>query len=106
MDYTSELIVTLTGFALSLFFAYFPGVKNWFDELPSEQKPLLNLGVLFAVAVGAYLYKCRLEPVCLQTNLEMAIIAFIGAMVTNQTTYQIGVKQQKRAERRAQMDAE
>jgi hypothetical protein len=95
MDFTSEFLVTLTGLVLSLFFAYFPGVKVWFDKLDPVYKPLLNLGILLLVSVGAYLYKCRLEPVCLQANLEMAFLAFFGAVVANQTTYGVAVRQVK-----------
>lgn len=97
MDLTSELIVSLSGIVVSLFFAYFPGVKAWFDALNPIHKPLWNLGVLFVVAAGAYLYGCRLDAACLQAGLENAILAFIGALVANQTTFAVAVKQVKRA---------
>ena len=96
MELTSELIVTLSGVVLSLFFAYFPGVKAWFEQLDPVYKPLLNLGVLLVVATGAYLYGCRLDAACLSQNLEGAIFAFVGALVANQTTFQVAVKQVKR----------
>lgn len=96
MELTSELIVTLSGVVVSLFFAYFPGVKNWFDALDPVHKPLWNLGVLFLVTAGAFLYSCRLDAACLSANLEGAVFAFIGALVANQTTFQVAVKQIKR----------
>ena len=49
---TPELLVALTGAVLSLLFAYFPWVKDWFDNVPSIWKPLLNAGILLVVALG------------------------------------------------------
>lgn len=96
IDLTAELIVSLSGIVVSLFFAYFPGVKNWFDALDPVYKPLWNLGVLLLVSIGAYLYGCRLDAACLSSHLEATVLAFIGALVSNQATFQIAVKQVKR----------
>ena len=94
---TPELIAALAGAITSLLFAYLPGLKNWFDGLDSQYKPLVNAAVLFLATAGYLLYSCRLDWACVAGNLEQAIWAFIAALMANQTTYLVGVRQFKRS---------
>ena len=95
---TPEQLVVLLGAVLSLVFAYFPWVKDWFDGLDSKVKPLLNAGLLLALALAlvgvsctglAYYFECS------TTGLVEALIVWLLAVVANQATYAVAVRQIK-----------
>lgn len=98
MDMTPDALVTLAGVILSLVFAYLPGAKDWFDGLDRQYKPLFMAGVLLVVAAGKLLYDCQLQPACLELNWSTALWTWLIALVANQTTFAVGVKQIKAAE--------
>lgn len=94
---SEDLILSLVGIFTSLIYANLPGVKRWFEQLPSDYKPLVNLATIFVVAVGVLVYNCRGDGACYAANYEAAIRSFIFAVISNQTTYMVGVRQQKKA---------
>jgi len=97
--WTPELLITISGIAVSLLFAYFPVVKDWFAGLDDRWKPLVNLFTLLAITLIRVLYVCKVDWECIKLEAPMALAAFIAAIVTNQATFQVLVKQFKRASR-------
>jgi hypothetical protein len=95
MEWSSEILLALVGAVLSLVFAYFPWVKTWFEGVPSEFKPLLNVAVLLVVTAGRLLWLCQFAPACLGAEWQHALTAFFAAIVANQTTYFVAVRQFK-----------
>jgi hypothetical protein len=53
-----EELALLLGAILSLVFAYFPWIKDWFDDLDSVWKPLLNAGLLLVLALALVGLNC------------------------------------------------
>jgi hypothetical protein len=49
---TPDILSAAGGILLSLVFSYAPGVRPWFAALEPQQKALVNLGSVVAVAVG------------------------------------------------------
>ena len=96
MEWTADGLVALSGIALSLIFAYLPWVKDWFESLDSKVKPLMNLGVLVVIVIARLLIVCKADWDCIQVQLPIALVAFGAAMITNQTTYQVVVRQFKK----------
>lgn len=96
-EWTPDGLVALTGVVISLVFAYFPWVRDWFDKLDPYKKPLVNLLAVLAVTSGNLLIVCKIEVVCLQNELPVALSTFVAALILNQTTYQFGVRQIKQA---------
>lgn len=96
MDWTGDALVAVSGIVVSLVFAYFPWVKDWFDKLEPTQKPLANLLVLLGVATANLLWKCRLVEVCYQNQYPLAVGAFVAALLMNQGTFSYAVKQFKK----------
>jgi len=93
---TPELLVALTGAVLSLLFAYFPWVKDWFDNVPSIWKPLLNAGILLVVALGLVGASCLGFVdyfACSLAGVYEAVMLWIIALVGNQLAYQVLVRQ-------------
>jgi hypothetical protein len=97
---TPEFLAGLAGVVLSLVFAYFPWVKTWFDNLKSEYKPLLNAGILLAIALAMVGLGC--EPLgwvdyfeCSTAGLLEAAKLWVLALVGNIATYTFGVRQFK-----------
>lgn len=99
MDITfqPDAILALTGVVLSLVFGYLPMVKDWFDSVPSTYKPLLMAGVLLLVTVGKLVAECNGSFACMGVNWQLAFWGWFGALVANQTTYAVAVKQPKHA---------
>lgn len=93
-----EELVALLGVILSLVFAYFPWIKDWFDGLDSVWKPLLNAGLLLVLALGlvglgcldlAYYFECS------QAGVIEALKVWVMAVIANQATYAVAVRQFK-----------
>lgn len=96
IDWTADGIVALSGILVSFVFAYFPWIKDWFDTLDSKVKPMVNLGVLAVIVVGRLLIGCDANWECIQSQAPSAFSAFFAALLLNQGTYQIGVRQFKK----------
>jgi hypothetical protein len=95
---TPEQLVVLLGAVLSLVFAYFPWVKDWFEGLDSVWKPLLNAGLLLALALALVGLGC-LNVVdyfeCSTAGLMEAVILWLYALTANLVTYVVAVRQIK-----------
>jgi hypothetical protein len=95
---TPELLAAITGAVLSLLFAYFPWLKEQFDKVPSVWKPILNAGILLVVALGIVGAGC-LGLVnyfaCSLDGVYEALYVWLLALVGNQLTYQVLVRQVK-----------
>lgn len=95
---TPEQLAALLGSILALVFAYFPWVKDWFDGLDSVWKPLLNAGLLLVLALVLVGLNC-IDFVnyfeCSQAGLIEALMVWLLAIVANQVTYAVAVRQIK-----------
>jgi hypothetical protein len=95
---TSEGLAVLLGTLLSLFFAYVPWIKDKFDKLDSKWKPLLNAGlllVLAAILVGLDCANVTNYFGCSQAGVIQALQVWFFAVVANQATYAVAVRQVK-----------
>jgi hypothetical protein len=100
---TPEQLALLLGAILSLVFAYFPWVKDWFDGLDSVWKPLLNAGLLLALALalvglghGVGICLNLLDYFeCSQVGVIDALLVWLLALVGNQAAYLTFVRQFK-----------
>jgi hypothetical protein len=93
---TSEVLAALLGTLLSLFFAYIPWVKDKFEQLNSKWKPLLNAGLLLilaAILVGLDCANVTFYFGCDQAGVLQALQVWFFAVVANQTTYFVAVRQ-------------
>lgn len=92
---TADAVQAGLSIALSLFFAYFPGVSTWYDGLKSETKPLIQLGII-AAGVLAYAFAgCNFIPACLIANWPEIGGVFLACLTANNMTYQHLVRQFK-----------
>lgn len=89
---TPEGLSALVGLVLSLAFSYLPGLRNWFESLPSEQKALTMGAALVFFSVGSLLFSCRMETACLTASWEQYFTVLIAALVANQSTYLLAVR--------------
>lgn len=105
MNITPDALVALMGIVLSFFFAYFPGARDWFDQLDPRMKPLFMAGVLLVVALGKLAYDCAAVWACIQLNIGSALVTWLIALMLNQTAYATGVKQFKIADWNAKVHA-
>lgn len=94
-ELTVEFLTALAAGGLSFFFAYFPKVKEWFDALPSEYKPLINAGVLFLAAAGYLLVQCNFDNACVEANWQKVAVLWVQALIANQGAYLAFIKQNK-----------
>ena len=93
---TAEQISAIAATALSLFLAYFPFVKGWYDPLPNPQKVTVTGLLLVLVTAAALAYNCRADAAglaaCVAANWPAYASALIAALVANQGTYLLFVK--------------
>jgi len=98
MNYEPDVILALSGVALSLVFGYLPMVKDWYDNVPSQYKPLLMAGILLLVTAGKLVVDCEGSLACMGANWQAALWGWFGALIANQTTYLVGVRQVRQAQ--------
>ena len=95
---TPESLAALLGSILSLVFAYFPWIKDWYDGLDSVYKPILNAGLLLVLAFAVLGLGC-LNMVdyftCDQAGLLEVLRVWMLALVGNYLTYVTVVRQFK-----------
>ena len=97
MDMTPDGLVTLVGVVLSLVFGYIPWVKAWYDQMDSRYKPLFMAAALLLVAFGKLAVDCHLDAACLAANWERVLWVWLTALVANQTTFVVAVRQSRQA---------
>lgn len=88
---TPEIIVSVTGAAASLIFAYFPILRTWFAALRKEAQSGIMIGLMAATCVVMYLLNCNAiinaGIACSQDGVVRLIFDFILALMANQGTY-------------------
>ena len=93
-----EQLVALFGAVLAFAFGYFPWLKDWFEGLSSVWKPLVNAGLLLVLALalvglscGGFVdyFACGVEGVL------AALILWVKALLINQLTYTVFIRQYK-----------
>jgi len=90
--FSPVVLASIVGVILSVFFSYFPKVRDWFAALAGDQKRLIMLGCLVIVAGALYGLNCagwiQAEGLtCDQAGAVTLVNAFVAALVANQTTY-------------------
>jgi hypothetical protein len=96
---TPEILIALLGAILSLVFAYFPWLKDWFEALNPVYKPLLNAGLLLVLVYALFGLSCAgivTYFACTGQGALDALVIWFYAIVANQTAYQILVRQPTR----------
>jgi len=98
---SGEALSAVAGVILQLFFAYVPGVKDWYEKQSGSAKGGLQIGLLALLAFGGFLPVClgwfvnQLPLECSQAGVEQQIQNFIFALAANQGVYLTAVKPQK-----------
>ncbi len=96
---TPEQLVELLAIILALVFGYFPKIKEWFDSIKPVWKPLLNAGLLLALALALVGISCLNFIVyfdCSMDGVEVAVGIWWKAILLNQFTYAIAVNYPKK----------
>ena len=93
---SAELLSSIAGGVLSLFFSYVPGANTWFAGLQPTAKRLIMLalliltaGVVFGLSCTAWGPAWGFEISCDQGGAQKLVTAFFLALVANQATYGI-----------------
>ena len=97
---TPEVLIAIFGAILSLVFAYFPWIRQWFEALDPVYKPLLNAGLLLVLVYALYGLSCAgvlSYFACTGQGALDALVVWFYAIVANQTTYLVAVRQPKQA---------
>lgn len=93
----AELIALIAGVILSLAFSYIPGLNTKYAALSEELKKLIMIGLLAAVAFGAYGLSCAgwfedltgIVITCDKSGFVAVLKAFVAAAIGNQTTHRL-----------------
>lgn len=87
---TEQQLASVAGLALSLAFAYVPGLSDWYEGKNSQTKALIMAGLLLVVAAASYGLSCTGNYAlfeCTEAGAWTAVEVFIAALVANQGTY-------------------
>ena len=90
---SGEVLASLAGVVVQLFFAYFPGVKSWYEAQSGAVKGGMQIGILALLAFGGFLPVClgwftnQIPLTCDQAGVEQAVINFVLALAVNQGLY-------------------
>ena len=96
---TPQLLSSIAGIILSLLFSYIPGLSSWYDTLTATYKRLVMLALLAVTSLSAFGLAClgwlpyfNLNLACDQKGGVELLMAFVLALVANQSTYLITPK--------------
>jgi len=92
-------VVGILSIVMSVAFAYFPGLKSWYEAQEADVKGLVQIAGLLILSFGGLLPVCfgwfqQIPLTCDQVGVEQAAINFIVALGANQGTFAVinGVK--------------
>lgn len=96
-ELTPDLLAGAAGFVLSLAFSYVPRLNTSYAALAEETKRLTMLGLVVALAAGAYGLSCagvlaqlfNVQLACSQAGLLGLVRSVMIAAIINQTTYKL-----------------
>lgn len=93
---SAEMLSAVAGAVLSLLFSYVPGLNVWYASLESIYKRLIMAAMLLLVAASVFGLSCTswaaewgIEVTCDQPGLQVAMQAFLFALIANQSMYLI-----------------
>jgi hypothetical protein len=89
---TETTLASLAGVVLSLAFSYIPGLTEWFAKLTANNKRLIMLAALLAVALGLFGASCAgfsAQVACDMTDAKSMLSLFVSAAIANQTAYML-----------------
>ena len=89
---TAEELAAIAGVVISLAFSYVPKLEGWYDDLVTQSKSLVMLGVMVAVSMATFLLSCYgvLEVVvCTQAGAMGLFKVLVAALVANQVTHRL-----------------
>jgi hypothetical protein len=85
-------ILAIAGVILSLLFEYMPGLHTWYNGLVDNWQRVIMLCVILLVVGGAFGLSCYHWLnifACTGLGVREAVLAFIAALVANQSTHRI-----------------
>jgi hypothetical protein len=92
----SEQLSSIAGVALSLAFAYIPGVKEWYAGLEKTMKSTVMALLIIAIAIVAFGLSCydfvQIGIVCDKVGAVALVSNVIAALVANQSAYVLLVR--------------
>ena len=92
MNFTSELIGSIAGTALSLCASYIPGFRTWFAGLEAATKQFLMLGAITLVVavalVGNYFDFWSITTKDSAGAIHL-VLMWVMALVTNQSVFTV-----------------
>jgi hypothetical protein len=87
---TPELVLSISGVALSLIFEYFPWLARKYNALADDYQKLIMLGLLAAVNLGAYGLSCLGWLTVFKCgDYQALVMSFISSLVANQGTHRL-----------------
>jgi len=89
---SATAILAIAGVILSLLFEYMPGLHAWYNALTDNWQKVIMLCVILLVVAGAFGLSCAgwvSVFACTGSGAREAVLAFIAAIVANQSTHRI-----------------
>lgn len=90
-----ETLGSYAGIVLSLFMAYVPGVREWYDRQSAQMKATIMGGLLIVVALAVFGVSCgNLWPLveCSVNGAKGLFLIAVNTLIANQATYLLAVK--------------
>lgn len=101
---TADILISLSGAALSLLMFYIPPFRRWMDGQIGDWKFAFMAGFLL---VGAATYTagwCKFDWACFQVEAPSMLLVWVSALIANQTAYKAVVQPVKKASIRSELE--
>ena len=89
MTITPEQLAATAGLILALAVQYIPGLSAWYDTQGPTTKRGIMLAALLVAALGVTVWQCRADGACYSANWETVLVAFVSALLSNQSLARI-----------------
>jgi hypothetical protein len=90
---SADLLVSLTGLAISFLAFYIPPFRKLVDSLGEWKFGFMALTMLLVAVIYSVSW-CNFDIQCLKTDISSILMIWIAGLGMNQSTYQIAIKRQ------------
>ncbi len=98
---TAETLSSISAVLLSLGFSYIPSANGWWENLNTNERKFVMLGLLFVVSLVIVIMACTglaaefgLTVTCDKSGIVAVAKAFGWAVIVNQSTFAASPKSQ------------
>jgi hypothetical protein len=96
---TPEVLSSLSAAAWSLVLAYVPGIKQWYDSLTTERRPVVFAVLVIVTACAIFGFSCAgwfgFSVPCTEVGVQSLLVSIVMALATGGGFYTAVIRPNK-----------